>query len=910
LSEDAPVPTPAPTPSPAATTPQTQARMLVLFGAIFLAAVFTRFWDLGARPLHHDESIHAYQSLSLAKGSDWRYDPAYHGPFLYYVNALVYKILGATDTTARLMPAAFGLILIAFAIPLRRWIGDTAALAYALAILTSGHMTYFSRFIREDLYSLVFTLATILAFQRFLETDRAKWLSLSAAAFAFAGVTKENGYMTGVLFVAYGAWCLAAEALMSRREGGSLDKPFGATARWIAERKLPIVSAGILFLVIWVTMYTGFGRHPEDWLAIPKAVKYWMGQHSIARIPGPWYYYFPQIAYYETAIAIAALFAFPWTAWRRDPFLRTLLLAIPSLTLYGVARVYVHPLAGHAVTWVVALFAAATLVAILSLKPAPERVLTPFLRFMAFWTVASLGIYAWAREKVPWLTVHPLLPLTILAAVGFARLWQERRRGFARVALAAVALTLCVNIGGMYLSSFRYGAHDVEREPKHAEMLAYVQTSRDLIRALDVVDRAKSRVAPGQPVITAGGEASWPLTWYLRDVQTNWATRIENATTPIIVADWDPEGALEKQLAPQYDFKRVPIRAWWFPEPRTEAGVSHPTPKELLRWWLFHEIWSPIGSQDTVFYVRKDLANGTGTLAPLNLQIQDMTSRDYPADAETLPAGRSFGSAGPAPGQLAEPRGVAVDARGFVYVADTKNSRISIFDGNGAFQRALGSKGAAEGQLNEPCGVAVGPDGTVYVADTWNHRVARFGPGGEALPPWVDADKTFFGPRSVVLIQGNLYVADTGNKRIVRLDGSGKVTGSFGTAGGEPGQFVEPVGLAADGAGHLYVADTGNHRVQVFDADGKFLRLVRVFGWKDFYTEPYVVAAPGDGVIVTDAWKGRLASYDAAGNLVHSYQYPEMKRPTGITLDPFGRILVTDRETGKVFSWGLADLMR
>jgi uncharacterized protein (TIGR03663 family) len=890
--------------------------MLVLCGAILLAAVYTRFWDLGSRPLHHDESIHAFQSLSLAKGGDWRYDPAYHGPFLYYANALVYKVLGATDTTARLMPAVFGLILIAFAIPLRRWIGDTAALAYALAILTSGHMAYFSRFIREDLYSLVFTLATILAFQRFLETDRAKWLSLSAAAFAFAGTTKENAYMTGVLFVAYGLWRLFSETLLYRRDrSGAADpnsrSPFRAAIFWIWDHAVPIASAAILFLVIWVTMYTGFGKHPEDWwTTIPKAVKYWMGQHSIARIPGPWYYYFPQIAYYETAIALAALFAFPWQAWKKDPFLRSVLLAVPSLTLYGLARVFVHALAGHAVVWVIAIFALASFLAIGSLRPAPERVLTPFLRFMAFWTVASLGIYAWAREKVPWLTVHPLLPLTILAAVGFARLWQDRRRAMARVALAAVALLLFVNIGGMYLACFRYGAHDVEREPKHAEMLAYVQTSRDLIRALEVVNRAKDRVPAGQPVITAGGEASWPLTWYLRDVQTAWATRIESASTPIIVADWDPEGGLEKQLAPQYDAKRVPIRAWWFPEPRTEAGVSHPTLKEFLRWWLFHEIWSPIGSQDTVFYVRKDLASGTGPLAPLNLQIQDMTSRDYPADADALPAARSWGSAGAAPGQLAEPRGVAVDARGFVYVADTKNSRISIFDGNGVFQRALGSKGADPGQLNEPCGVAVGPDGTVYVADTWNHRIARFGPGGEPLPPWVDPDKTFFGPRAVALVQGNLYVADTGNKRIVRLDGGGKVTASWGSAGGEPGQFVEPVGLAADGTGHVYVADTGNHRVQVFDAEGKFVRQVRIFGWKDFYTEPYLVVAPGDSVIVTDAWKGRLAHYDAAGNLVHSYQYPELKRPTGIAIDPFGRVLVSDRETGKLFSWGLADLMK
>ena len=64
-------------------------------------ALATRFYQLGDRPLHHDESIHAFQSYTLAKDGTWRYDPAYHGPFLYYANALVYKIAGASPTRPR-----------------------------------------------------------------------------------------------------------------------------------------------------------------------------------------------------------------------------------------------------------------------------------------------------------------------------------------------------------------------------------------------------------------------------------------------------------------------------------------------------------------------------------------------------------------------------------------------------------------------------------------------------------------------------------------------------------------------------------------------------------------------------------------------------------------------------------------
>jgi DNA-binding beta-propeller fold protein YncE len=122
---------------------------------------------------------------------------------------------------------------------------------------------------------------------------------------------------------------------------------------------------------------------------------------------------------------------------------------------------------------------------------------------------------------------------------------------------------------------------------------------------------------------------------------------------------------------------------------------------------------------------------------------------------------------------------------------------------------------------------------------------------------------------------------------------------------------VEPVGLAADAAGNVYVADTGNHRVQVFDGEGKFLREFAAFGWKDFYTEPYLAIGPGDSVFATDSTEGRVNEYDSAGNLRRSWRADGIfKRPTGITIDPLGRVSVSDRETHRIFSWNLADVLR
>jgi uncharacterized protein (TIGR03663 family) len=838
---------------------------LLAAGILFaLLALTTRFWSLGDRPFHHDESIHAYQSYTLMKDGNWRYDPAYHGPFLYYANALLYRLLGASNTTARLLPAIFGLLLIAAAIPLARWIGPGAAGGYAALVLISPHLTYFSRFIREDVYSLVFTLGTILAFQRFLETDRARWLTLAAVSFALAGVTKENAYMTGVLFVAYGAWALVERVALAKERKGALAEALRATAGWVRARILPLSTAALVFLAIWALMYTAFGKYPKDWLAIPKAIRYWMGQHTIARIPGPWYYYVPQLLYYETAIVFAACFAF-----RRG--------SLPRRT------------------------------------SDPHSGASPFLRFVLFWAIGSLLLYAWAREKVPWLTVHALLPITILAGVGFASLWRDRREKRPRLALAILFVLLLVNASGMLLACFRYGAHDVEREPKHAEILAYVQTTRDLIRALQQVDVARARVPAGEAVVTVAGEASWPLTWYFRDTPTKWVTRIDDATTPILISDWDPQGGLEKQLAAKYTAKRVPIRAWWFAEKYKSDpnGPARPTLTDLARWWLFHEIWSPIGSQDSTFFVRKDLGSA-GPLAPLNVPLQNTAARDYVGGSAAVVApARVFGESGSGNGQFNEPRGLATDSRGNLHVADTKNGRIQVFDPNGQFIRAIGTPGSGDGQLKEPCGVAVDADGTVVVADTWNHRIARFKADGSWLGVWTDDVRGFFGPRAVLLSRGFLYVADTGNKRVVRFDKEGKRVSDWGTPGSGPGQFVEPVGLAADATGNVYVADTGNHRIQVFDFEGKFVREFPVFGWKDFYTEPYLAIGPTGSIFATDSTEGRVNEYDAAGNLRHSWR-PDgiFKRPTGVTVDPLGRVVVSDRETHHLYYWNLADVLR
>jgi len=103
----------------------------------------------------------------------------------------------------------------------------------------------------------------------------------------------------------------------------------------------------------------------------------------------------------------------------------------------------------------------------------------------------------------------------------------------------------------------------------------------------------------------------------------------------------------------------------------------------------------------------------------------DAMVRKYDAATGALLA--QWGGAGSGPGQFDQPEGIAVDPAGNVYVADTYNHRIQVFDGNGAFLAQWGGFGYQPGQFYRPMGVAVGPDGRIYVGDTWNGRVQVFG---------------------------------------------------------------------------------------------------------------------------------------------------------------------------------------
>ncbi len=100
--------------------------------------LFSRLFNLDARVMSHDESLHVYYSWLLSSGKGFVHNPMMHGPFLFASTALMDFLFGASDFTSRLVPVILG-TLIAVLMPrlLKPWLGQTGALVTSALLLIS-----------------------------------------------------------------------------------------------------------------------------------------------------------------------------------------------------------------------------------------------------------------------------------------------------------------------------------------------------------------------------------------------------------------------------------------------------------------------------------------------------------------------------------------------------------------------------------------------------------------------------------------------------------------------------------------------------------------------------------------------------------------------------------------------------
>lgn len=234
-----------------------------------------------------------------------------------------------------------------------------------------------------------------------------------------------------------------------------------------------------------------------------------------------------------------------------------------------------------------------------------------------------------------------------------------------------------------------------------------------------------------------------------------------------------------------------------------------------------------------------------------------------------VPQGKFFTIGENEPGLLAKPLGIDVDRAGRVFVADSTQKMVFIYDRDGKFLRKLGGKEL----FDRISSVTVDPSGSrVYVVDiggvrSENHRIRVFETAtGRHL---MDIGKRGNGagefnlPRDMAIgVEGRLYVVDGGNFRVQVFNADGSYRESFGAVGRQLGNFARPKEIATDPQGNVYVADAAFGNFQIFTPEGELLMYIGARseqGGPAKYILPSGIAVDDDGrIFFVDQWFAKV----------------------------------------------------
>ncbi|MEW5759598.1 MAG: DUF835 domain-containing protein [Candidatus Thermoplasmatota archaeon] len=269
------------------------------------------------------------------------------------------------------------------------------------------------------------------------------------------------------------------------------------------------------------------------------------------------------------------------------------------------------------------------------------------------------------------------------------------------------------------------------------------------------------------------------------------------------------------------------------------------------------------------------------------------------------------------------PYGIAL-GDGKIFVADTDNHRVQIFDKFGRYSTTLGKykyEQPTNFYLYSPRGIAVDSQSNIYIADTNNERVQIFSKFGTYIStigtPGIGGDTKdkFNGPHGLGVGKDKLYVADKNNHRIQIFDLSGmyiKTLGITGQSGTDNFHFNGPHDVAVDKSGNIYVADKGNHRIQIFDENENYLRTIGVpgeSGTDNFHlNDPRSLDIGDDGTIyVSDTENHRIQIFDSSGSYIRTIGISgisgndnfHLNSPYGISVSD-GKIYVADYNNHRI----------
>lgn len=459
---------------------------------ILAVGVVVRVYQLGLKPLHHDEGVNGNFLLGLFRDGTYRYDPAnYHGPTLYYfglisssINNLLFRVEGPSTMAIRAVPVFFGIGLILLVFRFRSRLGPIGTVTAAALIALSPGMVFFSRdFIHETLL-VFFSLWFLVCCLDFWETRKIGDLLLASVAAALMVSTKETAPIT-MFSMATGAVGASLWQSESIRPSAAM---FGGWSRVV---RLGIAFVTMLLVSCFLFFSSFLGNFPQGIKDAFTTYTYW-ARTGMSQMAAPWYKYLLWLLQMEGAILILAVAGTATALIRRN---------------------------------------------------------NRFAIFAGIWASTLLASYSVLPYKTPWILVNMIVPMCLVAGYFVQEMWGAARKPATGKMIATTAAVFATGISLSQTVQLNFFHYDDPGYP-----YTFVQTYRNLLPLVDKVNEIATNAGTADnTTIAVVTPDYWPLPWYLRDYRrTGYFGNLTNTNSAIVIGSDHQEKALNILLEGRY----------------------------------------------------------------------------------------------------------------------------------------------------------------------------------------------------------------------------------------------------------------------------------------------------------------------------------------------------------------------
>ncbi|MCE8422959.1 MAG: TIGR03663 family protein [Candidatus Methanoperedens sp.] len=540
---------------------------------LIVLALFLRLHDLGIRVFHHDEAAVGYFTYKLFNDGIYSYDPSFHGPFMYYVTAEMFRHFGDNIYAARLLPAILGATMLLFLIPLRKYIGKTGMVIAAFFYAISPSFLYYSRFYREDIFISFFSLLILVCAVKYAENYNVDGYSLFRPFYLFTGgvalaslaALKENAYITAALILFFLLLVIIREKLFSNlfEKIKRLDKNLIIIA---TESLLLCLVVILCFSLFYTGKFLDIAGMKEAFL---KAILHWYEMHKTERIGGPYFFYLPILALYELPVFVFSILGIAYYGCcegKKEKILVFLLAYwITADIMYYISDIYPASnkffptayLPGSIIVFFpLVVYGIATVLKSRNL----------FFSFLIYWALANLAIYSYLQEKVPWLILNPLLPLVLIAASYIGGVLPTIK---ANLRTAAVIFLVVSSSYLVYSSVFlNYYDYTNPAEPLIQAAQPPQKYSIFIDKIFEISAQYQNQSTPLQITDT---EMETQFLWYLRHYATlKWKVNVDSELDAPLIVVHDSDDKHEPDLVQErlgYEYQRLnssKMSWYWF----------------------------------------------------------------------------------------------------------------------------------------------------------------------------------------------------------------------------------------------------------------------------------------------------------------------------------------------------------